>query len=126
MEMAKNALPEKACQLDSRYWRITNAKGSVEEVQGPGVVGDYPQLRPGTVYEYTSCTTFSTTSGYMEGSYTFHRLNNKSEVFNVTIPRFHMKCPTFRVSEVATVSDLMTVSCPVLVQTFIGLEGNLS
>ncbi|XP_056383659.1 F-box only protein 3 [Hyla sarda] len=102
MEMAKNALPEKACQLDSRYWRITNAKGNVEEVQGPGVVGDYPQLRAGRVYEYTSCTTFSTTSGYMEGSYTFHRLDNKNEVFTVAIPRFHMKCPTFRVSDVAT------------------------
>lgn len=39
IEMSKDALPEKACQLDSRYWRITNAKGDVEEVQGPGVVG---------------------------------------------------------------------------------------
>ncbi|EQB79159.1 F-box only protein 3 isoform 2 isoform 4-like protein [Camelus ferus] len=38
IEMSKDALPEKACQLDSRYWRITNAKGDVEEVQGPGVV----------------------------------------------------------------------------------------
>lgn len=41
IEMSKDALPEKACQLDSRYWRITNAKGDVEEVQGPGVVGMY-------------------------------------------------------------------------------------
>ena len=39
--MSKDALPEKACQLDSRYWRITNAKGDVEEVQGPGVVVDF-------------------------------------------------------------------------------------
>ncbi|XP_018424693.1 PREDICTED: F-box only protein 3 [Nanorana parkeri] len=102
LHMAKDALPEKACQLDSRYWRITNAKGHVEEVQGPGVVGDYPILRAGQTYEYTSCTTFSTTSGYMEGYYTFHRLSKRSEVFNVTIPRFHMKCPTFRVSNIAT------------------------
>lgn len=41
--MSKDALPEKACQLDSRYWKITNAKGDVEEVQGPGVVGKYFQ-----------------------------------------------------------------------------------
>ncbi|XP_063802326.1 F-box only protein 3 [Pseudophryne corroboree] len=102
MEMAKNALPEKACQLDSRYWKITNAKGNVEEVQGPGVVGDYPELKAGRTYEYTSCTTFSTTSGYMEGYYTFHRLGKRSEVFNVTIPRFHMRCPTFQVSTITT------------------------
>ncbi|XP_078540396.1 F-box only protein 3 isoform X2 [Lissotriton helveticus] len=98
IEMSKDAFPEKSCQLDSRYWRITNAKGDVEEVQGPGVVGEYPKIRPGKVYEYTSCTTFSTTSGFMEGYYTFHRLGKKDEVFNVTIPRFHMVCPNFRVS----------------------------
>jgi hypothetical protein len=44
IEMSKDALPEKACQLDSRYWRITNAKGDVEEVQGPGVVGMQPNI----------------------------------------------------------------------------------
>lgn len=38
--MAKSALPESACQLDSRYWKITNANGNVEEVRGPGVVGE--------------------------------------------------------------------------------------
>ncbi|KAM6358934.1 F-box only protein 3 isoform 2-T2 [Alca torda] len=98
IEMSKDALPEKACQLDSRYWRITNAKGDVEEVQGPGVVGEFPIISPGRVYEYTSCTTFSTTSGYMEGYYTFHCLYYKDKFFNVTIPRFHMVCPTFKVS----------------------------
>ncbi|XP_007433281.1 F-box only protein 3 [Python bivittatus] len=98
IEMSKDALPEKACQLDSRYWRITNAKGDVEEVQGPGVVGEFPIISPGRVYEYTSCTTFATTSGYMEGYYTFHCLYYKDRFFNVTIPRFHMVCPTFKVS----------------------------
>lgn len=38
--MAKSALPESACQLDTRYWKITNANGNVEEVRGPGVVGE--------------------------------------------------------------------------------------
>ncbi|KAL2310063.1 hypothetical protein Nmel_006301 [Mimus melanotis] len=98
IEMSKDALPENICQLESRYWRITNAKGDVEEVQGPGVVGEFPVISPGKVYEYTSCTTFTTTSGYMEGYYTFHCLSNKDRFFNVTIPRFHMVCPTFKVS----------------------------
>ncbi|XP_006002058.1 F-box only protein 3 isoform X1 [Latimeria chalumnae] len=100
IEMSKDALPKKACQLDSRYWRITDANGDVENVQGPGVVGEFPILRPGNFYEYTSCTTFLTTSGCMEGHYTFHRLLNEEEVFNVTIPRFHMVCLPFRVSVV--------------------------
>uniref|UniRef100_A0AAY4CR35 ApaG domain-containing protein n=1 Tax=Denticeps clupeoides TaxID=299321 RepID=A0AAY4CR35_9TELE len=104
IEMAKDALPENACQLDTRYWKITNTNGNVEEVRGPGVVGEFPVMTPGKVHEYASCTTFSSTSEYMEGHYTFHRLNNKEEVFDVTIPRFHMVCPQFRESSVRMVS----------------------
>lgn len=37
--MSSKASPEAACQLDSRYWKITTSDGNVEEVQGPGVVG---------------------------------------------------------------------------------------
>lgn len=60
-------------------------------------------MTPGKVHEYASCTTFSTTSEYMEGHYTFHRLKNKAEVFDVSIPRFHMVCPPFRESMVRSV-----------------------
>ncbi|XP_042616334.1 F-box only protein 3-like [Cyprinus carpio] len=108
IEMAKSALPESACQLDSRYWKITNANGNVEEVRGPGVVGEFPVMTPGKVHEYASCTTFSTTSEYMEGHYTFHRLKNKGDVFDVSIPRFHMVCPPFRES----MSSVSEVSAP--------------
>lgn len=37
--MSSSASPEAACQLDTRYWKITTSDGNVEEVQGPGVVG---------------------------------------------------------------------------------------
>ena len=62
-------------------------------------------MTPGKVHEYASCTTFSTTSEFMEGHYTFHRLKNKEEVFHVSIPRFHMVCPPFRESMVRSVSQ---------------------
>lgn len=42
IEMSSSASPEAACQLDSRYWKITTSDGNVEEVQGPGVVGTLP------------------------------------------------------------------------------------
>ncbi|XP_076006207.1 F-box only protein 3 isoform X2 [Genypterus blacodes] len=100
IEMSSSAPPEAACQLDSRYWKITNANGNVEEVRGPGVVGEFPVMTPGKVHEYASCTTFSTTSEFMEGHYTFHRLAKKEEFFQVAIPRFHMVCPPFRESVV--------------------------
>ncbi|KAK9524294.1 hypothetical protein VZT92_018144 [Zoarces viviparus] len=96
IEMSSSASPEASCQLDSRYWKITTSDGNVEEVQGPGVVGEFPVMTPGKVHEYASCTTFSTPTEFMEGHYTFHRLANKEEVFHVAIPRFHMTCPPFR------------------------------
>ncbi|XP_028327492.1 F-box only protein 3 isoform X2 [Gouania willdenowi] len=102
MEMSSSASSRASCQLDSRYWKITKSDGTVEEVQGPGVVGEFPIMTPGKVHEYASCTTFSTPSEYMEGHYTFHRLANKDEVFQVAIPRFHMVCPPYRQPAVRT------------------------
>ena len=43
-------------QLRSRYWRITDARGRIDEVRGPGVVGEQPVLGPGESFEYTSGT----------------------------------------------------------------------
>ena len=40
-------------QLISRHWVITDADGHVEQVQGPGVVGEQPVLGPGSSFEYT-------------------------------------------------------------------------
>ena len=39
-------------QLLSRHWMISNARGELNEVKGPGVVGEQPVLKPGESYEY--------------------------------------------------------------------------
>ena len=41
-------------QLMHRHWRITDANGRLEEVKGPGVVGEQPILAPGESFSYTS------------------------------------------------------------------------
>ncbi len=41
-------------QLMSRHWIITDEKQHVEEVRGPGVVGEQPVLAPGESFRYTS------------------------------------------------------------------------
>src|SRR5205823_2358051 len=56
-------------QLRSRHWRITDADGNMEEVRGPGVVGEQPILGPGQRFQYTSGCPLSTPSGIMAGSY---------------------------------------------------------
>lgn len=56
-------------QLLSRHWVITDARGHVENVRGPGVVGATPVLKPGQAFEYTSFCPLTTSSGTMHGTY---------------------------------------------------------
>src|SRR5258708_28676667 len=54
-------------QLRRRHWRITDGLGPVQEVRGPGVVGEQPVLAPGESYRYTSGTPLHTASGIIAG-----------------------------------------------------------
>src|SRR5471030_2060595 len=45
---------EEIIQLLNRYWRITDMRGQVEEVRGPGVVGLQPIIKPGKQFAYNS------------------------------------------------------------------------
>src|SRR5579885_2782254 len=66
-------------QLRRRYWRITDAIGRVQEVRGPGVVGEQPILRPGQSFEYTSGVPLTTATGMMVGTYQME--TEKGETF---------------------------------------------
>jgi ApaG protein len=78
-------------QLLSRYWHITDGRGRVEEVRGPGVVGEQPELNPGDSYNYTSGCPLSTPSGIMVGHYTMR--NAQGEMFDIDIPAFSLDVP---------------------------------
>jgi ApaG protein len=78
-------------QLRSRHWRITNARGELQEVRGPGVVGEQPRLEPGDSFEYTSGAPLTTPSGIMSGSYQME--NEHGESFDVEIPAFSLDSP---------------------------------
>jgi ApaG protein len=56
-------------RLLNRHWVIQDANGEVEEVQGPGVVGEQPTLEPGESFQYTSGCPLSTQFGSMHGTY---------------------------------------------------------
>lgn len=56
-------------QLISRHWLITDAKDTVQEVRGLGVVGHQPLLAPGQSFEYTSGCVIATPVGKMRGRY---------------------------------------------------------
>ncbi len=78
-------------QLRNRFWRITNARGHVEEVEGPGVVGEQPVLKPGESYQYTSGAPLATASGIMMGSYEMEGADGR--MFDVAIPAFSLESP---------------------------------
>jgi ApaG protein len=82
---------EAAAQLLSRHWIITDANQHVEEVRGPGVVGEQPRLAPGEAFEYTSGCPLPTPFGSMRGSY--QCVAEDGTAFEVPIPEFLLSVP---------------------------------
>jgi ApaG protein len=78
-------------QLKTRYWRITDSYGRVQEVRGPGVVGQQPVLKPGESFEYTSGTPLSAPGGIMVGSYSMQTEDGRQ--FEVAVPAFSLDTP---------------------------------
>lgn len=57
--------------LRRRHWEITDAGGRLKTVEGSGVVGEQPRLRPGEIFEYTSSVVLEAPWGQMGGRYLF-------------------------------------------------------
>jgi ApaG protein len=77
--------------LLSRHWMITNARGELTEVKGPGVVGEQPVLKPGERFEYTSGAPLDTPWGMMGGAYQME--TESGERFDIEIPTFSLDRP---------------------------------
>jgi len=77
--------------LISRHWIITDANNKVEEVQGLGVVGEQPMLKPGEAFEYTSGCPIATPVGSMRGSY--QCVAEDGTRFDAPIPEFLLSMP---------------------------------
>lgn len=78
-------------QLMTRHWRITDAHGLVNIVEGDGVVGEQPVLRPGESHDYVSGCPLKTPHGSMQGHYTF-RAEDGSPI-EAAIPFFSLAAP---------------------------------
>ena len=82
---------EVPARLLKRRWLITDATGRVEEVRGPGVVGQEPVLEPGHSFEYTSGCPLSTPYGSMRGSY--EMLTAGGDRFDANVAPFELRGP---------------------------------
>ena len=78
-------------KLNHRNWLIIDANGKIINVQGEGVVGEFPTLEPGESFEYTSGTPLKTTNGIMQGFYLMSQ--NNGEQLKIDIPVFSLDSP---------------------------------
>lgn len=78
-----------AVQLLDRKWNIFDSVGDHHTVEGEGVIGQQPIIKPNHTFTYASWCPLLSSYGYMEGYYTMLNLET-NEKFNIIIPRFEL------------------------------------
>jgi len=76
-------------QLQERSWTIFDSLNNVEVVEGPGVIGEKPVLKPGQNYTYSSFCLLTSPVGAMKGFYTMVNFTT-AKSFKVYIPNFQL------------------------------------
>lgn len=79
-------------QLQSRHWEIFDALNHTEIVDGEGVVGKKPTLKPGETHTYSSGCLLASPHGSMRGFFNMINFSN-SKNFRVIIPSFKLHAP---------------------------------
>jgi ApaG protein len=80
-----------AAQLLTRRWEITDGRGALHIVEGEGVVGDQPVIKPGCSYDYVSGCPLTTPNGAMVGR--FQLIGEDGLRFEIAVPRFVLNAP---------------------------------
>jgi ApaG protein len=79
-------------QLTTRFWKIFDSLNKIEIVEGEGVVGETPILKPNDNYTYSSGCFLESSVGAMKGYYTMENTRTLEE-FKVFIPTFQLITP---------------------------------
>jgi len=79
-------------RLHSRDWYIFDSLNEDCYVNGEGVVGEQPILKPGETFTYSSGCKLKSEIGMMRGFYTFINLSD-GELFEVIVPIFKLEYP---------------------------------
>lgn len=81
-----------AVQLTTRHWDIYDALSDMEVVDGEGVIGKKPVIRPGESYSYSSGCLLASPLGAMKGYYNMVNFSS-TEKFRVYVPAFRLNAP---------------------------------
>lgn len=79
-------------QLTSRFWRIKDALNRTEIVEGEGVIGKKPVIKPGESHTYRSGCLLTSPFGAMSGFYNMINFTSTRK-FRVAIPSFKLSAP---------------------------------
>lgn len=79
-------------QLTSRFWRIKDALNRTEIVEGEGVIGKKPVIKPGETHSYSSGCLLTSPFGSMSGYYDMVNFTSTRK-FKVKIPSFKLSAP---------------------------------
>jgi ApaG protein len=79
-------------QLMTRHWDIFDSLNYLETVDGEGVIGKKPVLKPGEIHTYNSGCLLSSPFGAMRGY--FNMVNfTTTKNFKVIVPSFRLSAP---------------------------------
>ncbi|WP_340075567.1 Co2+/Mg2+ efflux protein ApaG [Leptobacterium sp. I13] len=79
-------------QLTARHWKIFDSLNEVEIVDGEGVIGKKPVLKPGQSHSYSSGCLLTSPIGAMRGHYNMVNFTSTRK-FRVIIPVFKLCAP---------------------------------
>lgn len=79
-------------QLLRRQWFIFDSNGEHRQVEGEGVVGQQPVLKPNETYQYVSGCNLKSDIGKMSGFFTMNNLTS-NQTFRADIPAFNLITP---------------------------------
>ncbi|WP_213521367.1 Co2+/Mg2+ efflux protein ApaG [Nonlabens sp.] len=79
-------------QLNTRHWRIKDSLSRTEHLDGEGVIGKKPVLKPGQSHSYQSGCLLTSPFGNMSGFYNMVNFTTSNQ-FSVIIPAFKLSAP---------------------------------
>jgi ApaG protein len=79
-------------QLTSRHWEIYDSLNDLEIVDGEGVIGKKPVLKPGEFHIYSSGCLLSSPHGAMKGHFDMVNFTTTKN-FKVIVPTFRLSAP---------------------------------
>ena len=83
---------KESVQLTSRFWKIKDSLNITKTVEGEGVVGKKPVLKPGDSHTYKSGCLLSSPFGSMSGFFNMVSFTSTRR-FRVAIPSFKLSAP---------------------------------